>query len=142
MIQTAFLLLAAMATATAEPTAEHASSQPSAPVAAAPAQPMPPEGMTKNMIYLEFVTVTGTFKDWFGGQWTILTDGHSQYCVSGVPRGEYAVGEAIAKVILVKGRILEILENRRRYQWFSAGVITPELIKAYRKENDYDVPLD
>ena len=107
-----------------------------------PAKPSPPKGLTKNMIYLEYATVVGTIKDAFSYRVTILTDGQNKYCVYGFPSGKHAIDEAIPKVILVPGRVLEILGNRRAYCWFSDGVVTPELIAAYKKGYNYlDYPL-
>ena len=141
MIKQVPVLALAAAAAIAEPAPEHAAPEPVTPPPAAPAQPSPPAGLTKNMIYLEFVTVLGTFKDAFHYDVTILTDGRSKYCVYDIPAGRYATEDTIPKVIIVPGRVLEILDNRRAYQWFSAGIITPEMLKKYRQNHDLDFPL-
>ena len=140
IFQSALLILSLAPVVLAQPDPEHAAPAPV--TEQAPAKPAPPEGLTKNMIYLEFVTVAGSFKDWFEGEVTILTDGRSKYCVYGFPQGRYATDEAIPKAILVPGRILEMLGNRRAYRWFSDGIVTPELIADYKKQNRHlDYPL-
>jgi len=139
MIKQASVLVLCSAAVLAQPDSEHL-----APTAAEqpPARPAPPSGLTKNMIYLEYATVAGSFQDSFSGNVTVLTDGRSKYCVYGFPQGRYGTDEAIPKAILVPGRILEILGNRRAYRWFSDGIITEDLIKKYKNDKWHlDYPL-
>jgi hypothetical protein len=138
--QAAALILSLASAVVAQPDPEHAA--PAITTEQVPARPASPEGLTKNMIYLEFVTVVGSFKDWFEGEVTVLTDGRSKYCVYGFPQGRYATDEAVPKAILVPGRILEMLGNRRAYRWFSDGTVTPKMIADYNtKSGHLDYPL-
>lgn len=103
----------------------------------------PPTGMTKNMIYLEYLTVLDYFTDQYYLRWTILTDGNSEYYVYKFPPNVYAVGEVVKKAVLIRGNILPSLKNKRRYEWFSFGDVNEDLIKKYKNtDSNINAPLE
>lgn len=99
--------------------------------------------MTKNMIYLEYLTVLDYFTDQYDLRWTILTDGNSECYVYKFPPNVYAVGEVVKKAVLIRGRILPSLKNKRRYEWFSFGDVNEDLIKKYKNtDSNINAPLE
>jgi hypothetical protein len=88
-----------------------------------------PEGMTKNMVWLPEATMTGTVGDY--GVISLSYDG-KEYLVMGAPAElNLAVGET-TPALLVRGPVGDkMYMNRRLWNWFSKGEITPELIRAY-----------
>lgn len=125
VLRSAFLILSIASVVLAQPDSEQATPALASPQA--PAQPSPPAGLTKNMAYLPEATVTGFLED---KKIMVLEHDNKQYLVMDFPPMDVAVGETLTAIV-VRGKVLERLGNRRVYNWFSAGQITPELIRDY-----------
>ena len=135
--QAAALILSLASTVVAQPDSEQATPTLASPQA--PSQPSPPAGLTKNMIYLSEAMVTGFLEEKFI---MVLEHDNKQYLVMDFPPMDVGVGETLTAIV-VRGKVLERLGNRRVYNWFSAGQITPELIRAYpSRKYAASAPLD
>ncbi|NDD53706.1 hypothetical protein EBZ39_07480 [bacterium] len=125
ILRSALLILSLAPVVLAEPKPEHAAPALASPQAAA--QPTPPAGLTKNMAYLPEAMVTGFLED---KTVMVLEHDNKQYLVMDFPAMDVAVGETLTAIV-VRGKVVERLGNRRVYNWFSDGQVTPELIRAY-----------
>jgi hypothetical protein len=108
---------------------------------------LPPKNMTKNMVYLKNVEVGGIKELKVYGRGSIsftpLKDDESVYWVEDLPSADYAKGEKIPKIILIKGGANERLADMRTYRFFSYGTATGGEIGQYKpKSRELIKPVD
>jgi hypothetical protein len=100
---------------------------------------LPPKNMTKNMVYLKNVEVGGIERlNVYGGDYikfTPLSDDESVYWVEDLPSADYAKGEKIPKIILIRGGANERLADMRTYRFFSYGTATGGEIWQYKPKS-------